>query len=300
MANVTRRRTGEFLRLLFKILNENGEAMPARQALDALGSIVTLTDYEKGSYASGGLRFEKIVRFATVDCVKAGWMRKSNGKWTVTDAGLTALKQFPDPEAFYREATKLYRAWKTSQLEGTEEEDGVIEGDEEGDGNKVASITLEKAEEQAWSEVENFLHGINPYDFQDLVGDLIEAMGYHVAWIAPPGKDGGVDILALKDPLGTQPPRIKVQVKRQKQTIAVDGLRSFMAILSDEDVGLFVSLGGFTKDAELEARTQEKRRVTLVDLERFFELWIEYYPKLSELARQRLPIKPVYFLAPKE
>lgn len=300
MANVTRRRTGEFLRLLFQILNDHGDAMPARNALDVLRSKVTLTDYEKGTYASGGLRFEKIVRFATVDCVKAGWMRKLNGKWTVTEAGTAAFKQFPDPEDFYREATKLYRAWKNTQLEETDDFESSLDGDADGDGNKVASITLEEAEEQAWSEVENYLHGINPYDFQDLVGDLIEAMGYHVAWIAPPGKDGGVDILALKDPLGTQPPRIKVQVKRQKQTIAVDGLRSFMAILSDEDVGLFVSLGGFTKDAELEARTQEKRRVTLVDLEKFFELWIEYYAKLSEQARQRLPIKPVYFLAPKE
>lgn len=143
------------------------------------------------------------------------------------------------------------------------------------------------------------MHGINPYDFQDLVGELIKAMGYHIAWIAPPGKDGGVDILALKDPFGTQAPRIKIQVKRQKQTVAVDGLRSFMAILSDEDVGIFVSLGGFTKDAQLEARTQEKRRVTLIDLDKFFELWIEYYSKLSEPARQKLPIKPVYFLTPK-
>ena len=116
----------------------------------------------------------------------------------------------------------------------------------------------------------------------------------------PPGKDGGVDILALKDPFVTQTPRIKIQVKRENQTVAVDGLRSFMAILSDEDVGIFVSLGGFTKDAQLEARTQEKRRVTLIDLDKFFELWIEYYSKLSEPARQRLPIKPVYFLAPKD
>ena len=73
-----------------------------------------------------------------------------------------------------------------------------------------------------------------------------------------------------------------------------------MAILSDEDVGIFVSLGGFTKDAQLEARTQEKRRVTLIDLDKFFELWIEYYSKLSEPAKQQLPIKPVYFLAPKD
>jgi restriction system protein len=52
---------------------------------------------------------------------------------------------------------------------------------------------------------------MNPYDFQDLVADLLRAMSYHVTWVSPPGKDGGVDILAWPDALGTRPPRIKVR-----------------------------------------------------------------------------------------
>ena len=87
-------------------------------------------------------------------------------------------------------------------------------------------------------------------------------------------------------------------MKRQVRKVTVDGLRSFMALLGDGDVGLFVSLGGFTKDAEDEARTREKRRVTLVDSERLVELWIEHYPKLNEEARRRLPLKAIHFLAP--
>jgi restriction system protein len=75
-------------------------------------------------------------------------------------------------------------------------------------------------------------------------------------------------------------------------------LRSFLAVLGDGDVGLFVSLGGFTRDAETEARTQEKRRVTLADAPKLFDLWTENYGRLSDEARRRLPIKPIYFLAP--
>jgi restriction system protein len=71
-----------------------------------------------------------------------------------------------------------------------------------------------------------------------------------------------------------------------------------MALLSDDDVGLFVSLGGFTKDAQEEARTQAKRKVTLVDLARLFDLWVEYYPKLKDEARRRLPLRPIHFFAP--
>lgn len=137
-----------------------------------------------------------------------------------------------------------------------------------------------------------------PYDFQELVAALLRGMGYHVGWVAPPGKDGGVDILAFNDPLGTRPPRIKVQVKRQQARVDVHGLRSFMALLGSDDVGIFVNAGGFTRDAHDEARSQATRRVTLLDLERLVRLWTEHYPRLDEVAKRRLPLQPIYFLAP--
>lgn len=157
---------------------------------------------------------------------------------------------------------------------------------------------VEEAEKQSWVEIDAHLRKMRPYDFQELVAALLRAMSYYVSWVAPPGKDGGTDIVALADPLGSRPPRIKVQVKRQQAAVTVDVVRSFMAVLGDEDVGLFVSVGGFTKDAAEEVRTQEKRRVTLIDLGRLFDLWVEFYPKLTDEARQRLPLRPIYFLAP--
>lgn len=139
---------------------------------------------------------------------------------------------------------------------------------------------------------------MNPYDFQDLVADLLRAMSYHVTWVSPPGKDGGLDILAWPDAIGARPPRIKVQVKRQQQAVGAEGLRSFMALLGEDDVGLFVCTGGFTKDAETEARTQEKRRITLIGLEKLFDLWDEHYDRLTDQARRRLPLRSIRFLAP--
>lgn len=88
-----------------------------------------------------------------------------------------------------------------------------------------------------------------------------------------------------------------MQVKRRADKISVDGVRSFMAILSEHDVGIFVSLGGFTSDAESEARTQHNRRVTLLGLERLFDLWVEHYSKIDESDRKLLPLKPVHYLA---
>jgi restriction system protein len=70
-----------------------------------------------------------------------------------------------------------------------------------------------------------------------------------------------------------------------------------MVTLGSQDVGIFISLGGFTTEAEREARSQENRRLTLVEAERLFSLWVEHYEQIGEEDRQLLPFRPVYYLA---
>lgn len=294
MSEIPTARKALFLRKLFEVLAPNPDGLQAKEALARLESQFTLTDYEKGTYETGPQRFEKNVRFTSIVAVKAGWMVKNKGIWFLTEDGHKALAQYRDPEAFLRAARELYTAWRKTRPKNA----APADDEEDEDTEDAASITFEQAEEQAWAEIESYLRSMAPYDFQELVADLLRAMGYHVSWIAPPGKDGGIDILAWTDPLGTRPPRIKVQVKRLNSTVSVDGLRSFMSVLGNDDVGLFVCTGGFTKDAEHEARTQENRKITLVDLDRLFDLWVEHYGKLSDTARQRLPLRPLHFLAP--
>lgn len=292
MPEITIQRTGELLKKLFEILLNNPEGMCAKDALNALRGSVQLTEYEMGEYTSGGgTRFEVIVRFATIDLVKAGWMIKERGRWKITEEGKRAFNQFKSPEQFYREARRLYWEWRRTQAERSTRIEQEVE-------EKRAAITFEEAEEQAWGEIEKYLREMPPYDFQKMVAGLLKAMGYHVSWVAPPGRDGGLDILAWNDPLGTKPPRIKVQVKRELGAINVTVLRSFLALLGENDVGIFVSTGGFTKDAEEEARTQQSRQVTLINLERLFELWIEHIENLDEETRDLFPLKPIYFLSP--
>lgn len=289
---ITRERTGLLLQTLFQVLLEHPDGYAAREALEAVSGRVQLTEHEAGEYESGGRRFDKILRFATVDAVKAGWMIKTKGTWAITDAGKDALKAYPKPEEFYREASRLYWKWRRANPVEVEPEESA---DERG-----ATITFEEAGEQAWDEISAYLENIDPYVLQELVAALLEAMGYHVNWVSPPGKDGGVDIVAYTDPLGTKPPRIKVQVKRRKDNIRVEELRSFIALVNEDDVGIFVTTGGFTKDASDLARHQERRRITLIDRAKLVDLWIEYQDKVALDKREALPLKPIYFLAPED
>lgn len=303
MSNVNNERTGEFLRKLFGILQNHPGGLAAKQALGQLEKTVKLTDYEAGNYESGPRRFDQIVRFATVDATKAGWMTKEKGTWSITPAGADAVKQFPNPGNFYREAKRLYQAWSNAQPEpvqtaGAPEAQLTEAAVEQGARN--LTVTFERAFDDSWSEVASFLEKMNPFDFQKMVAGLIEGMGYFVDWIAPPGKDGGSDIVAFTDPLGTKEPRIKVQVKRQQSGVGTTEVRSFHGILKDRDVGIFVCTGGFSKDAEDFVRREGQHQVTLIDMRRLFELWIEHYDQLDDETRRRMPLKAVHFLAPPE
>lgn len=297
MAETTRKRLGELTRGVFAVLVDLTDPLPVSQVLKLVAERVPPTPFEQEMLPRypNIRRFDNTIRFATVTTVKAGWLVKAKGEWSLTDEGRIAYNRFVGPEEFRREAERLYRAWKETQP-ATPEIEAETEVPEDDAGN-----TFEEAEEAAWGEIRNYLTTMPPYDFQELVASLLKAMNYHVLWIAPPGPDRGIDIIAHTDPLGTSSPRIKVQVKRQADTkISREGISSFVGTLGSQDVGIYVSAGGFTAEAEREARSQEQRRVSLIDLDRLVALWIEHSASLDDADRQRLPLKPIYFLAPRE
>lgn len=282
------------MRGVFAVLMDKADGLPAAQALKAVEQLVPPSEFERETYPRNPSvrRYEKTIRFATITSVKAGWLVKSGGSWSLTEEGRAAYRSFSDPEAFEREAVRGYRAWeKEQQPEQAEIEEASEVADSTG--------TLEEAQDSAWAEIRAYLTTMPPYDFQRLVAALLKAMDYYVDWIAPPGPDGGIDLIAHTDPLGTTGPRIKVQVKRRDtEKVSAESLRAFMAVLGDQDVGIYISAAGFSSQAEREARSQEKRRLKLIDLERFVELWVQHMHGLADSDRRRLPLKPVHFLDP--
>jgi restriction system protein len=290
VAEFTLKRYGELSRGVLSLLSKAPDGLSVGQVFDRLAATVPPTPFELEDWPKfpGVRRYEKTVRFSTIALVKAGWLVKSAGTWTITPKGQDALKAYSDPLVFYREAVKLYQAWK----KGQPKQATSTESEEPSD----VGFSLEQAQERAWEEIRSYLVAVPPYDFQQLVGALLRAMDYHVAWIAPPGADGGIDIVAYTDPLGARGPRIKVQVKRLDSKVTAEGLRSFLGVLGEDDIGIFVSAGGFTSGAEAEARRESKRKLTLIDLEQLYRLWVEHQHRVEEVHRQLLPLTPVHYL----
>jgi restriction system protein len=280
MTEIASQRIGEFLRIVFVRLWQESAGLPVGDILAYIPQATPLTEYEMGAFPSTHTpRFERTIRLATTPYVRAGWLLKNKGRWFLTDDGKQACKSFPTAGAFYKEAGRIFEEWQQSR--------------------SLLALVTEEAEEKAWEQIRSYLQAMRPYEFQELVGDLLAALGYHMAWAAPPEKERGfVNFVIYTDPLGLSTPRIKVHVLHSGQPVLLEGLRAFMSVLGTEDAGIFISSGGFTRNVMEEAQSQKLYRITLIDLENFFDLWVEYYDKLTHAGRQRFPLKPIYFLAP--
>jgi restriction system protein len=80
VAEVTRKRTGEILQTVLEVLEEHPDGLQARRVIQEVERRLPPTPFEQSDYPStpGVRRFDKIVRFATIAPVKAGWIVK----WT--------------------------------------------------------------------------------------------------------------------------------------------------------------------------------------------------------------------------
>jgi len=229
--------------LSFKILKESSGELPGKQVIDKIRNNGDLTDWEREIYEKTGyVRWESILHFYTIDCIKAGFLRKNKGIWYLTEEGEKAI--LLGPVKLLETASQLYKHWaannKGKQNSDTNE---VVELEENKTQTQKANLDL--LEDQAIAGIKDYIRNKNPYEFQDMVAALLRAMNYHTPFISPKGKDGGLDIIAYNDPLGATTPRIKVQVKhRPDASVPVDDIRSLTGLLNkDGDIGLFVTSG---------------------------------------------------------
>ena len=227
--------------------------------------------------------------------VKAGFVQKRKGVWHLTEEGEEASKW--DAPKLREVINARYKAWKEKQVaEEGDTDDGETDGTTEEEA--LRSITTEQVESLANHGIEQAIRKLNPYEFQDLVAALLRGMGYHTPFVAPRGKDGGVDVIAYKDPLGTEAPAVLCQVKHRPDSAAgiADVQRLIGALQVGKNVGLFVTSGRYSNDALHAARTSHIH-IELVDISRFVELWIEHYDSMDEEDRALLRLRPVYVLS---
>lgn len=128
---------------------------------------------------------------------------------------------------------------------------------------------------------------------QELVAGILRAMGYRTR-VSPRGPDRGVDVFASPDGLGLEEPRIFVEVKHRLGTIGTSDVRSFLGGRQSGDRCLYVSTGGFTREARYEAE-RSSIPIRLISMPDLRELLVDYYESLDSETRALVPLRRVYW-----
>ena len=281
---------------VMKEMSRRGGSMLVKDLYPFVEANVKLTEWElepagKMQY----IRWTNSFQFYSIDYQKAGFIVKKNGYWYITPEGEEILKK--TPEEVMRIANKAYHEWRALNPKNNYDEEEAT--DEITENNDIA-IKLEQLESNARDDIKTYIAAKDPYQFQEMVAALLRAMGYHTPFIAPKGKDGGIDIIAYVDPLGAQTPRIKVQVKhRPEASIGASDIRALLGILRTGDIALFVTSGSFSPDAK-STSTTSPQFIRLVDGNEFIDMWQEYYDKMSDEDKNKLPLKRIAFLGSNE
>jgi restriction system protein len=110
---------------------------------------------------------------------------------------------------------------------------------------------------------------INPYEFEELLSELWEEMGYETYRTAK-SNDKGVDVVAEGDN------RIAIQAKRHRGNIGSPKVREMVGSIEikNADEGILVTTSDFTKEAEQTA--EEIENVRLIDGDELVDMLREH------------------------
>ena len=274
--------------LAMQVLDEMGGSARTSDLRSAIASRGQLSEWEREA-AHGSPRWFTFLSFYSTCYAVGGFIRKQRGTWHLTDEGKAALSG--SAEDVFCAAQDAYSKSKAGEDAPPQLSGDIIPV-------SASALSLDAVKEQADEGFRSFLASRSAYQFQDMVAALLRAMGFFTPFVAPKGRDGGIDIMAFRDPLGTSNPRVKVQVKHTPtSSISVEVVRQLIGLLNREgDAGLVVTSGLFTSEAHRAARESHKG-VRLIDGDEFVSLWISYYDKMPEEDKDFLRITPVYFIS---
>jgi restriction system protein len=193
----------------------------------------------------------------------------------------STLTLFRVPDSAAEEIERLLEGQSSKDMAPKEDE---IE-DEEG--------LLDRYRLEAFEIIKDRVNRLDWDKMQELVAGLLRAMGYKTR-ISEPVPDRGVDILASPDGFGFEPPRIMVEVKHRTQPMGSQEIRSFLGGRHKDDKGLYVSTGGFTKDARYEAE-RASIPLMLMDIDDLVKAVFRSYESMDIDTQKILPLRKIYW-----
>lgn len=125
-------------------------------------------------------------------------------------------------------------------------------------------------------DLKKLLRSIDPGEFEHFVRELFSALGAERVELTQRSGDGGMDVRGTLLVGGAIPIKIGAQVKRWKHIVDSPVVNETRGSLGLHDVGLVVTTGRFSHEAQKAARIEDRKPITLIDGAALVDLMVEH------------------------
>ena len=120
------------------------------------------------------------------------------------------------------------------------------------------------------------LFAMNWSDFQDLIAELLDKVGFVNVSVANLGRDHGIDVRGTLVVAGVIRTNMAVQVKRWRNNVQAPTVQQVRGSLGTHDQGLIITTSDFSSGAKQEAERPNAVPVALMNGEQLVNLLVEY------------------------
>lgn len=237
---------------------------------------------KKERIKSGPLKLGNRAGWAMSHLTKARLIEKvSKATYRATDAGKQLLADHEGKKIDYHTLKAIdgfQEAWDAASKRNQEKKASDPVGDDTPE--EAIDLAVSQIEDELRSELLSQLSTVDPYRFEQVVIDVLFAMGYggsraEAAQVTQKSNDEGIDGVINEDRLGLDV--IYVQAKRWKNPVGRKEIQSFVGALAGKQAnkGVFITTSSFVQNAFDYAKSVSQK-VVLIDGDRLGELMIEH------------------------
>ena len=250
-----------------------------RDIKENLSKKLDLTDEERKQLLPSGQEtiIKNRIGWSITSLKKAGYVESK--KWGSVNITKLGLKEHENnPNVTIKDLLKIpaYAEW----FYGTPSSGGT--GGESTPEEEINEAFIQLNKKLADEILENIFE-MNPYDFENLVVDLLLKMGYggfrdEAGFTTQKSNDDGIDGIIDEDVLGLE--KIAIQAKRYKPTSKIGSqlIQGFAGALVGKGLnkGVFITTSSFTPKAYDFVNNQSNLTIILIDGEKLANLMIKY------------------------
>jgi len=263
-------------------LLEDRQEHSLRQVIDSLSNQFNLTQEEQHELLPSGKQaiFDNRVGWARTHLKKAGLIESTRrGFFRITDRGLQVLNQKPTKiDVKFLNQFEEFREFRAIRREKPTELD---EEEPETTPEEALANVYQDLKNNLASELLQQLKASSPRQFENIVIDLLVAMGYggsrkEAAKAIGRGGDEGIDGIINEDRLGLDV--IYVQAKKwESTTVGRPEIQKFAGALQGQHArkGIFITTSNFSKEAaDFASRVDNK--IILLDGDTLVQYMIDH------------------------